>query len=305
MEEKSMKKGFVILGAIGISSVVMVTSGFAAMASTSGYSVYKDAIKATRTLDSVSLSGALSLTDNGASLLSATGNAKANLANEAQSGSATIDNNGKQLTVDFYRQNNQTVTKSSASDVYYQEQGRIEKDKNEKPESKQIPQEVENIIDSLVGNLQNSVTLDSKSDGTKEVSVSLTNAQLPPVVNAVGSLLIKNAMDGKELHKQKGEIPGIDFQPTLPALTQNVMIQQVDVKAVITADNFIQHQEAAITVSGKDAAGVAHQVVLQLNADLSGFNATTPATIDLTGKNVKVIQHNNKHGENDGENQND
>jgi hypothetical protein len=297
-----VKKGFVILGAIGISSVVMVTSGFAAMASTSGYSVYKDAIKATRGLDSVALSGGISLKDNGASLVNVTGNVKANLANETESGSAIIDNNGKQQTVEVYHQSNQTITKTSASDVYYQEMERADKHKDEKPESKQIPQEVENIIDSLVGNLQNSVTLDNKADGTKAITLSLSNAQLPPVVNAMSSLLIKNALDEKETLKKQEEIPGIDFKPTLPALTQNVRIDQIDIKANINAANFIQHQEASITISGKDANGVSHQVILQLNADLSGFNTTTPDTIDLTGKNVQVVQNTNKHGDNENEN---
>jgi hypothetical protein len=300
-DEKNMKKGFVILGAIGISSVVMVTSGFAAMASTSGYTVYKDAIKATRGLDSVSASGALSLKDNGASLVNVTGSVKANLVNETQSGSATIVNNGKTQTLEVYRQNNQTITKSSASDVYYQEQGRQEKNAADKPESKQIPQEVENIIDSLVGNLQNSVTLDNKTDGTKQVTLSLSNAQLPPVVNAVGSLMIKNALDSKEGLSKQEKIPGIDFKPSLPLLTQNVRIDQIDIKADINAANFIQHQEATVTISGKDAKGVSHQVVLQLNADLTGFNATTPDSIDLTGKNVQVVQHSSKHDGNEKE----
>jgi hypothetical protein len=298
---KRMKKGVVILSAIGISSVVMVTSGFAAMASTSGYSVYKDAIKATRSLDSVALSGGITLKDNGTSLVNVTGSVKADLANETQSGSATIDSSGKTQTVEVYRQRKQTITKSSDSDVYYQEQERQGKQKDEKPESKQIPQEVENMIDSLVGNLQNSVTLDSKTDGTKQVTLSLSNAQLPPIVNAAGSLLIKNALDEKQGHQKNGEVPSFDFEASLPALTQNIRIDQIDIKADINASNFIQHQEAAITVSGKDAAGVTHQVVLQLNADLSGFNTTTPDTIDLAGKNVKVVQHDNKHGENDGE----
>jgi hypothetical protein len=292
-----LKKGFVILGVVGISSLVMVTSGFAAMSSSTGYSVYKDAIKATSSLDSVALSGGISLKDNGVSLLNVTGSVKADLANETGSGSATIDNNGKQQTVEVYRQNNQTITKSSASDVYYQEQEHANKNENDKPESKQIPQEVENIIDSLVGNLQNSVTLDNKTDGTKAITLSLSNAQLPPVVNAVGSLLIKNALDEKEANKQN-ELTGIDIKPALPALTQNIKIDQIDIKADINAANFIQHQEASITISGNDAAGAAHQVVLQLNADLTGFNTTTPDTIDLTGKNVQVVQHNNKHGEN-------
>lgn len=56
-----LKKGLVILGAVGISSVVMVTSGFAAMSGNSGYSVYKEALKATSSLDSVALSGGISL----------------------------------------------------------------------------------------------------------------------------------------------------------------------------------------------------------------------------------------------------
>lgn len=286
-----MKKNWKILSLIGVSGALMVTSGLTALASSSGYDAYKSAFKNTHTLTSATVNASLVLKDNGSSLVTANSTGKADLANKAESGSVTIGSNGNEQTLDVYRQNNQTVFKSSSSDVFFVQPAKAGRyGRHDKLDGNRIPQEVENIIDALVGNLKDNVTFTDKPDGVKEVSLTLSDSQIPAVANAVGSLLIKHAADGKAHPGEKG-LPNVDLKQSLPKLTQDITIKQLDLKADINASNYIQHQEANIVVSGKDADGASHEVAVQLNADLSDINATKPDTVDLTGKTTKTIQH--------------
>jgi len=307
-----MKRKWLMLGsAIGISSVVLITSGFTALASTSGYDAYKSALKNTKTLHSVSVQAEAQLKDNGSSLFSGSGSLKADLAGKADSASATLQGQGGARTVNFYKQDGKTIVKESGSDVYYVEQDGKKKGEQDKEKlDGQVPQEVENVIDALVGNLKDYVTLNTQTDGTKAISLHLTDTQLPAVAQAFGALAIKQAdtEQGRETNDDaaqsgkaakngreglKSNLKDV-LKLDLPQLATDIKIDAVDLKAVINADNYIQHQEADITVSGKDAAGAAHQVVLHLNGDFSGFNSTTPDKVDLTGKTVQTVQNHNK-----------
>jgi hypothetical protein len=293
-----MKKKWLVLGsAVGLSSLVMVATGFSAMASTSGYDAYKSALKNTKTVNSVAIQAAAALQDNGNVLADAKGSIKVSLDNKAVSGNADVTANGAQQSFNFYKQASGTVFKSSASDVYYVKQGSAQKHTEAKDQNEyDMSQQVETVVDALVGNLKDYVSVDTKADGSKDVAIQLDNAQIPTVINAIAPIAIKEATktenDGENKADDKSEIPfNKDLLKTAaPQLTQDIKIEKVAVKAHINASNYIEHQEADITVSGKDADGTAHQVTLHLQADLSDFNNATPDTIDLTGKNVQQIK---------------
>lgn len=301
-----MKKKWILLGsAVGISSIVMVTTGFSALASTSGYDAYKSALKNTKTIQNVAVQAAASLQDNGNVLANASGNFKLSLDSETASGTAKVTANGTDQMLSFYKQSNQTVLKSDASDVYFVNQEMEKRHKNEKKVNEtEIPQQVETVIDALVGNLKDFVAVDTKADGSKDISVQLTNAQIPTVVNALAPIALKEATndehDGEKAAKgtDANELPfNEDFlKNAAPQLTQDIKIENVSIKATVNAANYISHQEADLTVLGKDDSGAAHQVTLHLQADLSDYNNTTPDTIDLTGKTVQTVKH-GKHGE--------
>lgn len=303
------KKWLMFGGAVGISSVVMLSTGFSALANTSGYDSYKAALKNTRSVQNVSVQAAAALQDNGNVLANAAGNFKVNISGKTASGSADLTANGTKQSVSFYKQNNQVVVKSGDSDVYYvnQEGQEKRKNKNETPDT-QMSQQVETVIDALVGNLKDYVTVDAKADGSKEIAVQLDNAQIPAVVNAIAPIAINHATkpeNSKDQKKEnnKNEIPFKEdvFKGVAPHLTQDIKIDKVSVKAEVNSDNLIQHQEADVTVSGKDDNGTAHSLTVHLQADLSGFNSTTPDTIDLTGKTVQQVKHDkgNRYNENE------
>ncbi|OPH57499.1 hypothetical protein BC351_02945 [Paenibacillus ferrarius] len=304
------KKWLMVGGAVGISSIVMVTTGFSALASTSGYDAYKSALKNTKTVQNVAVQAAAALQDNGNVLASANGSFKVSLDSKTASGNADVLTNGTQQSLSFYKQENQTVLKSNASDVYFVNQETQKKHKNEKTQTgTEIPQQVETVIDALVGNLKDYVAVDTKADGSKEIAIELDNAQIPTVVNALAPIAIKEATkeenDGekKDDTASTGKFPfNEDFlKHAAPQLTQDIKIEKVAVKATINANNYISHQEADVTVSGKDASGAAHQVTLHLQADLSGYNSTTPDNVDLTGKTVQTLKHDHqgKHDDNE------
>lgn len=309
-----MKKKWLTLGGVlGISSVMMITTGVNAFASTSGYDAYKSALKNTRTIQNVAVQASASLQDNGTALASAAGNFKISLNTQTASGSADVKVNGATQSVNFYKLKDQTVLKSSSNDTYYVEQEHDkQKNKNNNNAKEtldpQIPQQVETVIDALVGNLKDYVAVDAKTDGSKEVTADLDNSQIPTVVNAIAPLVIKHASNQEHNGEKKDEHANVlpfnrdVLQASTPQLTQDIKIEKVSFKANINTSNYIEHQEADITISGKDASGTAHQVTVHLQANLSGYNTTIPDTIDLSGKQVQQLdnhQHGKFHGDNE------
>ncbi|WP_028552664.1 hypothetical protein [Paenibacillus sp. UNC451MF] len=300
-----MKKKWLMLGsAVGISGVVMITTGLSAMASTSGYDTYKAAFKNTKTIQNVSVQAQSVLQDNGNELTSANGTFKLSPQNHLASGSVTVKGSGAEQSLLFYKQADGTVVKPSGTDVYYVRQEGKEKNwnTNKIQDHEVMSQQVETVIDALVGNLKDYVTVDNKADGTKQVAVELTNSQIPAVVNAIAPIAIKQATSGHKWGKEnKSDTPTkpIPFDEhtlnaNVPQLTQDIKIDKVAIKADINADNYIEHQQADVTVSGKDASGTAHVLTLHLNADLSNYNNTTPDTVDLTGKQVQSLKQDNR-----------
>lgn len=288
---------------VGISSIVLLTNAYTVMADTSsGYDLYKSAIKQTHATKSITADVNVSLTDNGKELLAVQGKVKNEEAANLGSGSMNIKANGAAHTVQFYRQADQVVLKTDDSDSYKV----IKPDANEQHQWKQHHNAnddgthpgAEKVIDALMTNLQNDIQVTQASGGGKEVSLHLTQQQISPVVQALASVVLQHAANHHELATDGGQdelerhAPQFaqDLKPELPKLTQDIVVKQVDVKAEITQDNYVGQQEATLTVSGKDDSGASHEMVLTVHTDLSNVGDTKADTIDLTGKKVETIQ---------------
>jgi hypothetical protein len=299
-----MKKKWMMMGgAIGISGAIMLTTGFTALASTSGYEDYKAALKATQALGSVTIQGNAVLKDNGSILNEATGSLKANLVGETTSGTVKVTGNNAEQSVSLYALPDGQAWKAADSNTYYVKQDKPEqgnkKTADNKEESSWMSQQVETVIDAVVGQLKNEVVVNQLSDGSKKISIQLDSAQIPAVVQALAPLAFKK-LSGEEETKHKVDAtepqdPENLFNKSLlnfkdVTLTQDIQIQSFSLVAVINASNQIERQQASITFVGKDANGVAHTLDANLDVQLSAFNQTTPDSIDLTGKQVQQIK---------------
>ena len=76
----------------------------------------------------------------------------------------------------------------------------------------------------------------------------------------------------------------------MPKLIRDIRTDAIAIDAAIDRSHYIDSQLAEIRLSGKDADGAAHSVVVRATIDLSGENATAADSVDLTGKNVQQTE---------------
>lgn len=232
------------------------------------------------------------VTDNGNEKINVSGLAKLEGANQALSGHVTIKSGGVENTIDTFHQDGQPIIKNSNSDVYNVmsqiNKGRMNYTKVDNLNPQQM-KDGEMILDSLVGNLQNFVQLNNNSDGTSNVSVQLSDNQIPALANVAASAFIRNAAGG--VNSNRHPMAGIDGSKiqNLPKLVSEVKIDSVNLNAHI-ANDMIDNQKAEVTISGKDADGNLHKVVLNMDMSITNINATIADRVDLTGKQVNEVK---------------
>jgi len=298
-----MKKKVVMIGAgLTLGSALLISSAFADMGGAKGYETYKAAVKETARSTSATQHIALSLKDNGSELLHIGATMKESETDGAMSGKVELKSGAVKQSFELYGRDGRTVIKADGSDTYTvirESDTRRSERKMDREVAERWSKEGENVIDALVGNLKNYVQETGASGGSRTIDVQLSGSQIPAAVNAIGSIIVKEALSGEhreELRPGEDRLArdtfGIDPETIIdafPELTSEVNIDRVGMQASIGADNRIDSQQMDIAISGKDASGAEHQVVLSIDVDLADLNATTPDTIDLAGKKVRTI----------------
>ncbi|MFC4101500.1 hypothetical protein [Paenibacillus xanthanilyticus] len=292
-----MKKKWMIGTGIGIGAVMLLASGLSASAGTSGYEAYKDALKQSGSITSIAGAASFQLTDNGATLFSASTTFKGDKANGAGSASVQMTNGKESKSMNVYHQGGQTVLKKGDSEIYQviEDDGEESGDKVAREEHAMHGKHAElaeNVIDTLVGQLRNQVTLTEGKDGGKQVALHLNSAQIPAPVQAIGSFLATAAAEHhdemNEANRETGTAHELDVE--LPELVDDVRVTAINLDAGIDKDNYLTGQTAEIVVSGKDASGKSHELKVELALDVTDREQVVPDTVDLTGKQVETVQ---------------
>lgn len=295
------RKNMLILTSIAVGVLLLFTTAFAGLSGNSGYDMYKTAVKNMKNTKNATITGIVSLKDNGTQIFNVDLNAKADEESKAMSARAEFSvTGGKESSVEVYKTSDKVITKSDDSDVYNVITGsKVEDLAAKRAENNKVHEalqgDVEKVVDAIVGNVQNYISVDGNT-----VSLSISGDQINPAVNALASLAVKTAEDPKirEIRDGKtGDKSDLELNNELrdqlynsmPKLTDDIRITNVNLKATIN-NNIIENQTADITISGKDATGQAHDITLSANFKLSDLNNTKPDTIDLTGKKTKEIK---------------
>lgn len=292
-----MSKKLAIIGTgMAVGSLLLITSVYAGIGDAPGYQAYKAAFKNTVAFHNVTHTVNASVVDNGATLLQVNSAMKADKTDGIGSGTVTLKGQSTDQTIQFYHQDGKQIVKTSDSDVYkvIETTGDLKnhKDFSQKSADPALTQEVENVIDALTGNLKNYVTM-QEDNGSKDIHFALTGSQIPTVANTIGSLIIKHSGQQSDKMPQPSDTLGVNLsnlKDSLPKLAENIKVESVKLDAAVDANNHITNQSAEIEITGTDAQGAQHNVVVKLNMGLSNFDATTPDTIDLTGKQVENVK---------------
>jgi hypothetical protein len=297
-----MKKKMVWMGLGGaVGSLLLISSVYAGVGDYAGYDAYKTALK--HTSKSQSATGALEIKvwDNDKSIAALKSTFKFDSVHQQSSGKVELKSEAGNQLFNLYNQDGKEIIKRDDSEVYTVIDNGGSKHSTQHKQWKEhsnpeIVTEVENVIDSLVGNLRNEVNLNTNADGSKQVRVELKGTQIPTIINTITSMIIKNG--GQELAKdaaQKDNLHGLlntEFLNQLPKLAKDISIRSISLTGDINSQDILNNQNVEVSIYGKDAAGFGHEIKLNFNIALSDLDKTVPDTIDLAGKAVKSLNIN-------------
>lgn len=283
-----MKKKWWVMGMSAGLGVALLwgTAGLPVRADNSGLAVYQAAMKHTKTESSLTAHIKLDITDNGTPLFKGAGEAKVDRDKQEARVSGTLEDVTRATAQSFqvFREDGRVIVKKGDSDIYrvIEPQGRKIKH-FEAPENP--PVFVEQVRNIALGNIRELSTVENLSDGSKQVSLLLTEKDMPVFANKAATMIFSKLAE----HKQDA-VSGKDFPVRLPALQEDIHVKQVSLNATIDENNRIEHQSAEIHVSGRDVAGKEHELTLTLDVALDDFSRTNVEHMDLTGKQVERIE---------------
>lgn len=280
-----MKKKWMTAGAgLGIGAILLLASGFSAMANTSGYDAYKTALKNTKAESSITTNVDLTITDNGKKLVTGAADLKVSKDQKAGSVAATIGESTEKRSIKVFRQDGKVIFKSSEEDVYKVKEINAPKWQH-KGDHSSLPKAMEQIFGTLLGNIKDLSTVENQANGGKHAELHLSGDQVPAVVNAVGSVVVSKIAN----HEKTEKIP--DWMANMPKLTDNLKVEKIDIDAEISTKDILQEQTAKIQITGTDESGKKHELTIKIHVDYSDFNKTKPEQIDLTGKKIEEIKN--------------
>lgn len=292
------KKLIAMTTSLVIGGTLLLGTAYVNASQLSGYEAFKASVKDTKNLKNETANLKVSVTDNGSDLVDMTSNVKINETTNAMSQVTTVKSSNGSETFSTFRQDGKNISKSSSSDVYnVRENNNKNFKKKDKVENPEIQKSMEVVIDTLVGNMKDKVTVTDNGDGTKKSSIVLNENEVTPLVNAVTSMALVRGNNEQMHNDKKADLANL--KNVIPQLQSDIKVKSVEVNGDINKDNTIKDQVAKIVLTGTDAQGKTHEIAVNINLDLSNINSTTPDTVDLTGKQVKTITPQSREGHND------
>jgi hypothetical protein len=280
-----------LLTVIGVSSALMFGSVYSISANTSGYDLYKDALKKTHVLSSTTMDLQFKLEDNGKSLMTSNTQVKTDRDANIMNGSTKMSNGSETSSMQMFRQDGEWYVK--AEEKLYKMESSEKQHPKMGSRSKELQEDLEKLVDILTKNLQQKIIVKDERNGNKEVELKLSKSEIPLAANVVSSLMVKHAAMMND-YKQEETSNFHHIKPTLPELKDEIVIQGIEISADIHPDNYVEKQTVAATVSGKDAAGVAHSLTVEFEIELSNVNKTEVTPLDLTNEKLEIMEV--KHG---------
>ncbi len=103
-------------------------------------------------------------------------------------------------------------------------------------------EDIERIIDALLGNLKNYVIAEKNSDGTKTIYASIKDYQIPPLANAIASFIAKETTSQRIFFSQTN----------IPTLAKNIYLGDVYLRILINEDSTISNLNFSGSLVGND-----------------------------------------------------
>lgn len=287
MEKMKFKKKTAMALSFTLGILMFATTAMAEVTTKSGYDQLKDSLKYTGKATTTGLSSYTSdmsivMKDGNTIVESHSITSKYNIENKSKESTETSFNGSEKSENYFYADKNASIAKNSGDkfpEAVYSVNNYTDS-KNPaiqltNPFDEDRSSDIEKIADAVVGNLKDSVVVNEKSDGSKELSSSLNNTQIPSIANALVSFQFKNRY-------------GNDNSLKLPKLTKDIYVKNLKGNMTTNKNGLIKTALASGVLSGKDKNGQSHDLTFELLFKISDINSTKVNKPDLTGKKTTV-----------------
>jgi hypothetical protein len=278
-----------LLAVIGVSGAVMLGSVYSISANTSGYELYKDALKKTHQLDSTTMNISMDLLDNSKDIYSFDTKLKTDRLGKKMEGSSTISNGAESSSYKLYRQDGKFLAKKDNENKVYAMKSSGSKHGTD-ADRLELQEDMEKLVDVLTKDLQQKIVLVPNDDGSKEVKLDLSSAEVPIAANVVTSMMLKHAamLDDRT---EDLESSFHDVKMKLPEFKKDIVIKEASVSAKINAKNFVEAQDVNVLITGKDEQGKVHEFSFIFSLDLTDVNKTTVGSLDLKNLEIEEVNH--------------
>jgi hypothetical protein len=277
---------------VGIA--MFATTAFAEVTSKSGYDQLKDSLKytakaCTGELSNYTVDTSFVIKDGSNVVYSSSGVSKYDISNKSKEDTNTISNGSKKAENYYYVDKNTIINKPENSSSYSVTNFTNGTNWNmTNPFSEDRASDLEKIADAIVGNLKDSVAVNVKQDGSRELSGSLNNTQIPSLINALVSFQFKNSFGGNVAAVSSSGKEETDGRLNVPRLTDNIFVKNI--KGTVTTDKngLIKTVLGSGVLSGTDKNGKNHNLTFELLLKIDNINSTTVKKPDLSGKKTIV-----------------
>jgi hypothetical protein len=291
---KLSKKAMTVLS-FAVGACVFVTTAFADMALGSGYDQLKATAKHTaaqmeKGLNSYTVEALMTLKNKDEIAFQVSTVQRFDTDKSMADSTMTDNSNGKTTSHYEYSDRELSIWKNDSDETYYVSERLVQGQEHQSfrsPFQEEGAEEIEKIFDAIVGNLKDYVHVEENSEGGRSYSGSLSEVQVPALVNAVTSFGIKQM-----IHDQSRNVEN----SKLPELKSDIYVKKVIGTATESSKGLLEQLTGEVIVSGKDAAGVPHELSLSAVVQLSNVNSTTVEKPDLEGKKVEKMVHTNGFG---------
>jgi len=286
------KKVTMILS-FSLGFVLLAGTALADISSKSGYDQLKDSLKTTaknltQGQSNYTVEGKVVIKDNTNTVLTANYNIKSNTAtNSTETTSVQQTTNGIPSKEYRFSDNKSSISYDSKSDIYYLTDYNKELDQKtiSNPFEDENAKDIEKIVDAVAGSFKDYVTSSPQNDGGQLITFSISDTQIPSVINAVSSMLFKQRFSQRDMRQEEKPIP---------ELVDDIFIQSAKTSASVDKDGILIEATALGVLSGKEKTGTSHSLTFEVSYKLLNVNSTIVQKPDLEGKKVEKRTDYNK-----------
>ena len=287
------KKGFKTIAVSAVTGCILLSLSATTFANTgSGYGDYKAAVEATMLAKNATVVTQYEVTDQGAIILSGTSTQK--LDNKDKSSQTSVTVGGVTKAFETSAVNGNVITEADGK--YFSTtkgNGTSNAQRENLTASSSTVKLAEMLADTLVGDVKNQFV-----ENGQTISVNLQGAQIPELAQLALSAAAENSNHTGAYKNSAKQGPAESMKPMMDQMPKLTNINVTSLAMTATVDGTtLKDNDFTVAITGNDATGVAHEITIKLNANITDVGSTKIEAIDTTGQQVSTIvagNHNNQ-----------